>query len=213
MREHFAIFTANADGCVYTLRQHIQNFPDACRSLVQLPQTAGLESLRIIMPRALVFLYTLRGKRGIGHTAGDVEANAIDAQTIVRVADWILCELIRVYHSLSLEEAQAIVDALSTRNIPEIWDDAGKKRILRTDLDFKQKALLLTYAATNGGVLTEDLFEWTEYSSLSMFKQAVLRPLHDEKLIEHDRESEIVYISPLGIRDVETKILPSTPKH
>lgn len=88
--------------------QHIPNFPDACRSLVQLPQAAGLESLRIIIPRALVFLYTLRGKRGIGHTGGDVEANAIDAQTIVRVADWIVCELIRVYHSLSLRRLKRL---------------------------------------------------------------------------------------------------------
>jgi hypothetical protein len=159
-----------------------------------------------------VFLYTLRGKRGIGHAGGDVEANAVDAQTIVGVADWIVCELVRIFHSLSLEEAQSIVDTLSTRNIPEIWEVAGKKRILRTDLDFKQKVLLLTYAASEGGVLMEDLLDWTEYSNKSMFKQVVLRPLHREKLIEHDRESDIVYISPLGIREVEAKIRPSTEK-
>src|SRR5690348_6965355 len=43
--------------------KHIPNFADECRALVSLPQTAGPESLRIIIPRALVFLYTLRGKR------------------------------------------------------------------------------------------------------------------------------------------------------
>jgi len=187
--------------------KHIPNFADECRALVTLPQTAGPESLRIIIPRALVFLYTLRGKRGIGHVGGDVEANGIDAATIVRISDWNICELIRIYHSLSLEEAQGIVDTISTRNIPEIWEVGGKKRILRTDLDFKQQVLILTYSNLQGGVLSEDLFSWTEYSSLSMFRKVVLKPLHDQKLIEYDREAEIVYLSPLGIQVVEKQIL------
>lgn len=172
-----------------------------------LPQTAGPESLRIIIPRALGFLYTLRGKRGIGHVGGDVEANGIDAAVIVRVSDWIVCELIRIYHSLSLEEAQGIVDSISTRSIPVIWEVGGKKRILRTDLDYKQQVLVLAYSDLQGGVLSEDLFDWTEYSSLSMFRKAVLQPLHNQKLIEYDKESELVYLSPLGIEVVEKQIL------
>ena len=59
--------------------KHIANFPGEVRKLIVLPQSAGLESLRIIIPRALVFLYTLRGKRGIGHVGGDIEANEIDS--------------------------------------------------------------------------------------------------------------------------------------
>jgi hypothetical protein len=48
----------------------------------------------------------MRNKRGIGHVAGDVDANAIDIATMARTADWIVCELIRINHGLSLEEAQ-----------------------------------------------------------------------------------------------------------
>lgn len=186
---------------------HIKNFPDECRKLVQLPTNSGLESLRVVIPRALVFLYTLRGKRGIGHVGGDVEANAIDIATIVRTSDWITCELIRIFHKLSLEEAQAMVDALSTRSIPDIWEVAGKRRILRTDLDYKQQVLLLTYTDTQGGVLTEDLYSWTGYSNFSAFKKVVLKYLHDHKLIEYDDTNEIVYISPVGIKEVEESIL------
>src|SRR5262249_28529997 len=58
--------------------RNIPNFADECRNLISLPAAAGNESLRVILPRALVFLYTLRGKRGIGHVGGDVEANEID---------------------------------------------------------------------------------------------------------------------------------------
>jgi hypothetical protein len=159
------------------------------------------------MPRALVFLYTLRNKRGIGHVGGDVDANSIDSMTIARAADWIMCELIRLHHNLSLEEAQSIVDALAMRDIPVIWEVAGKKRILRGDLSFKQQVLLLCYHDPQNGVLEEDLFEWTEYTSAGMFKKSVLTPLHKERLIEHDAASGIVYISPLGIKLVEEHIL------
>src|SRR5262249_7365033 len=126
----FRFLQHHLTGTYIPFGQHIPNFADESRKLIQLPATSGIESLRIIIPRALVYLYTLRGKRGIGHVGGDVEANAIDAATIVRVADWIICELIRVFHQLSLEEAQAVVDTLSTRNLPIVWEVSGKKRIL-----------------------------------------------------------------------------------
>jgi len=187
--------------------QHIPNFPDECRKLIQLPSTAGHESLRVIIPRALVFLYTLRGKRGIGHVGGDVEANAIDVATIVRTCDWVICELIRIFHGLSLEQAQVLVDTLATRNIPDIWEVAGKKRVLRTDLNARERALLLAYTDVSAGVLIEDLFAWVEYSDLSMFKRTVLNPLHKAKLIEYDKDSDAVFLSPLGAEEVESKIL------
>jgi hypothetical protein len=190
--------------------KHIPNLPDECRKLIQLPVESGNESLRVIIPRALTFLYTLRGKRGIGHVGGDVEANAIDTATIVRVCDWILCELIRIYHGLSLEEAQAMIDAFSSRSIPEIWEVMGKKRVLRTDLNAKQKTLMLAYTDIHGGILVEDLFASLEYSNLYMFKIKVLKPLHDDILIEWDRENDAVFISPLGVQEVETKILRKT---
>jgi hypothetical protein len=190
--------------------RHVPNIADECRKLIQLPKNAGNESQRIIVPRALVFLYTLRGKRGIGHVGGDVEANGIDAATIVRVCDWIICELIRIYHGLSLEEAQSIVDALSTRNIPDIWEVAGKKRVLRPDLSAKDKALLLAYSDASAGILVEDLFEWVEYSDLSMFKRAVITPLHKARLIEYDKENSAVYLSPLGVKEVESRIIAGT---
>jgi len=40
-----------------------------------------------------------------------------------------------------------------------------------------------------------------------MFKKKVLTPLHKERLVEYDRETESVTISPLGIKEVEENIL------
>lgn len=186
---------------------HITNFADECHKIIGLPKTTGLESVRVIIPRALTFVYTLRGKRGIGHVGGDVEANAVDLQTIVRIADWIVCELIRVYHHLSLEEAQALVDSVSTRSLPLVWEVRGKKRILEKALNYKEKVLVLVYSDSEKAVFVEDLFLWTDHSHLAQFKRSVLNKLHKDRLIEYDRGDDVVMISPLGIKVVEETIL------
>lgn len=185
----------------------IVNFTDECRKLETSPSGAAIESLRVVIPRGLNFLYTMRNKRGIGHVGGDVEANRIDSVTLARLADWILCELVRIYHGLSLEEAQDLLDTMAQRDLPDIWEVGGKKRVLRKGLTATQQALLILYSEPSSFVFTEDLCSWIEYSRPSMFKRNILRPLHRKRLIEFDQESEIVYLSPLGIQEVEKGIL------
>lgn len=185
----------------------IPNFADECRKLEASPTASAVESLRIVVPRGLNFLYTMRNKRGIGHVGGDVEANRIDSATLARLADWIVCELARVFHGLSLEEAQDLVDSLAVRQLPDVWEVAGRRRILRKGLSASQQVLLFLYADPSSFVLSEDLCTWVEYAQPSMFKRNVLRPLHKRRVIEFDEESDVVYISPLGVRDVEDSIL------
>jgi len=187
--------------------KQITNFIDECEKLIRLSHNLGVESIRIVIPRAMIFMYTLRSKRGIGHIGGDVDANVIDGATITRLADWILCELIRVYHNLSLEEADTLINSLSTRNVPDVWEIGGKKRVLRNDLDFKQITLLLLYASVDSVVLAEDIYSWTKYSNLGMYKKSVLIPLHNANLIEYDASTQTVVISPSGIKQVEESII------
>jgi hypothetical protein len=194
-------------GSSIPFNRSIGNFPDECRKLIMLPSNQGTESLRIIIPRGLAFLYTFRNKRNIGHVGGDVDPNEIDAVTMARVADWIVCELIRSYHNLSLEEAQALVDSLAVRHLPDIWEIGGRKRVLRSDLGYKEQVLLLLYSCPDRGALTEDVYKWSKYSDLSMFKRSVLRPLDSDNLIDYDEEVEYVTLSPLGIATVEDEIM------
>jgi hypothetical protein len=188
----------------------IPNFAEECRKLEGVPKTVGNESLRVIIPRALLFGYTIRNKRGIGHVGGDVDANRTDMTSIHSTMTWIMCELIRLFHKMPLEEAQAVVDALNTRQMPIIWEVMGKKRVMIERLDFRDKCLLLAYATLEAAILVEDLFEWTEYSNSTNFKKLVLLPLHRGHLIEYDRETESVIISPLGVKYVEDNLLAAT---
>lgn len=187
--------------------KQIGNFADECQKLIQAPTTAGNDSERIILPRALVYLYTMRNKRGIGHVGGDVDANAIDIATMARTADWVICELVRINHGLSLEEAQDIVDGISVREFPTVWEVAGKKRVLKDGLKSRDQALLLLYSCQESAVLVEDLCSWVEYSNPRVFKSKVVAELHKQRLIEHDKETDSVFLSPKGADHVEKKLL------
>jgi hypothetical protein len=123
----------------------------------------------------------------------------------------VICEFIRIFHNLSLEEAQALVDALAQRTIPDVWEVAGKKRVLRTGLSYKESTLLLLYSSPDSGVLLEDLMAWVEHSNPTIYRRDVLRQLHRERLIEHDADADVVYISPIGVKKVEREILAKTP--
>ncbi len=185
----------------------INNYADECRNLITAPNTAGNESERVVLPRALVFLYTMRSKRGIGHVGGDVDANEIDIAVMARTADWIVCELIRINHGLSLEEAQDIVDGISVRQLPAIWEVAGKKRVLKDGLKAKDQSLLLLYSNQNSAVLLEDLCEWVEYSNPQRFKRVIINELHKKRFLEFDKGSESIFLSPKGVEYVEKNLI------
>ncbi len=182
-------------------------FDQECQKLEKLAKSAGIESLRVIMPRALNFLYTLRNKRGIGHEGGDVDANEIDAATAVRVADWCISELIRVVHAISLEEAQGLLDAIAEREVPQVWSVANAKRVLDPSLNYREQTLLLLYRE-EAAVPVEDLSSWIEHPSMSNFRAHVLLPLHRVRLIEYDRETETALLSPTGAQRVDEQIMP-----
>ncbi len=195
-------------GSYTPLGQQLAPFDQEVDALSKTPKTSGPESLRIIIPRALLFLSTLRNKRGIGHEGGDVDANEIDAATCVRVADWCLSELIRVVHTLSLEEAQALLDAIAEREVPHVWAGAGVKRVLDPLLPTRDQVLILLYSEPDTAVPVEDLFEWTEYGRLDNFRSRVLQVLHRERFVEYDRQTDTVLLTPRGADEVDQTILP-----
>lgn len=195
-------------GTSLPLGQKISNFKTECERLEHI---TGLESLRIVIPRCLVFLYTMRNKRGIGHVGGDVDANRIDAATYTRLSDWCVSELLRVVHTLSLEDAQALLDAMSVRQVPQVWSVGGKQRVLVKGMSMKDKTLLLLYSTAETNVLVEDLWSWTKHSDFSNFKRDIIRPLDTDSLIEYDRDSSVAILSPTGVRHVEDNLLGQQP--
>jgi hypothetical protein len=185
----------------------ISNFINECDNLVKVPKSTANESLRILIPHALKFLYSVRSKRGISHAPGDIDPNEMDSTVCLSLADWIMAELIRIYRGIPIEKALDLINSLLTKSVPLVWEVSGKKRILDTTLSAKDKVLVLLYLVPEKNIEVKDLFEWIEYSRIDLFKKNILIPLHKIKWIEYDKENEIVMLSPTGGKKVENQIL------
>jgi hypothetical protein len=170
----------------------------------------GDRSFRILIPRMIPALYEIRNNRGVGHVGGDVDPNFMDAMAVYGMAGWILAELIRIFHGVSVHEAQEAVDALVERKNPLIWEVGDVKRVLDPSMAAKDQALVLLYQRP-AWVSEAHLASWIEYSSASMFRTRVLEPLHKARRIEYDRARGRIRISPLGARHVEEKVIKSRP--
>jgi hypothetical protein len=179
-------------------------FPDACRALEnKAPVSIGDRSLRILIPRVLVGLYEIRNNRNVGHVGGDVVSNRMDATFVRDSASWIVAELIRVFHNVTIDEAQNAVDALAERPNALIWEFEGIRRVLSTTMSASERALVMLYSQP-GWTEVEQLQTWVKYKA--KFQPQVLDKLADQLLVEIEPNGKRVVITPLGTKRAETII-------
>lgn len=182
----------------------VRDFGQATRRFESL--TAYPDSIRFHIPKIINALYDIRNKRGVGHLAAEVDPNHMDALFVVGSTSWVMAELVRLFHNLSVAEAQEIVEALVSKRISVVWEVAGRRRVLNTDLNYSDRTLLLLYDSHPKSLRDETLCEWTEYTNPRVYRTKLLRPLHKKKLIEHDMNSGDVHLSPIGLRHVEENL-------
>lgn len=183
-----------------------QNFYDACLKMEKEQASFG-RSVRIQLPRMMIALYEIRNNRNVGHVGGDVDPNHMDAACVLQMAKWIVSELVRIFHGVTLAEASAIVEALSEREISLIWDAGSVRRVLDNRLSMLEKTLVLLFGSVQPLKESELVF-CLEHSNPSAYRRDVLRRAHTDRLLEYDEKQKLITISPLGIRRVETSILP-----
>ncbi len=181
----------------------------ACRGLEGIPANSsrtGDRSVRILIPRMLLSLYEIRNNRGVGHVGGDVNPNFLDATAVCSIASWVLAEIIRVFHNVSTKDAQEIVDALIERKHPLIWEVEGVRRVLDSSMKKGDQVLLLLHTRPTWSA-ESDVFSWVEYSTLNNLRKNIFEPFHKSRLVEYDKKQGRVRISPLGVKEVESRIL------
>jgi len=174
------------------------------RDFEKIPVSASNESLRIHIPRVLLVMYNIRNKRGVGHLGGDVNPNISDASLLAACADRVMGELFRIHYQCSLDEAQAIVDALVQRRLVLVHKVEDTKRVLLPQLSHKDQTLLLLSSEYPNKVSESDLLAWIEPKDKADYRRRVLRALHQQRLIEYE-EPNWCSILPTGLRYVESQ--------
>lgn len=119
--------------------------------------TNAPESVRIHIPRTLRLVYDIRNKRDAAHLADGIDPNFQDASLVIANLDWVMAELVRLYHSVSANDAQAIIDELVEKEVPAVQEIDGHPVILK-DLQARDRALLLLYrAGSHAGLSLDEL--------------------------------------------------------
>ena len=204
----YTILRGHVDGVFPATSSKPANMVDACRALEQAPTTFP-RSVRVQIPRMLVALYEVRNNRGVGHVGGEVNPNQMDATCVLCMSKWVVSEIVRLFHNVDTESAEAAIDAIVERELPVVWRVGERARVLDTTTTMKEKTLLLLYHSATP-VHEQNLFDWVEYSDASAYRRKVLRSLHQLKLVEYDENTRLVHLSPKGISLVEKSILPRT---
>lgn len=201
----YTILKGYIDGSYPQRAKKPANFFDDALALSQADKHQFPRSVRIQIPRTLVALYEMRNNRGVGHVGGDIDPNHMDATAVLSMAKWVMAELVRLFHDTDVDTASETVDALVSREIPMIWEVAGRKRVLDPSISLKNQTLLLLYGST-GPVAERELIEWLERKNVGTYRKDVLRPLHKQRLIEYDQPGGKVHLSPVGEQHAEENL-------
>jgi hypothetical protein len=194
----FTILDGHAKSSFQAAPQKPRDFVTACKSLEKNSHVP--RSFQILIPRLLPALYEIRNQRGVGHAGGDVDPNHMDAMLVISTCNWIMAELVRVFHGLTIEEAQSLVDSLSERRVPLVWRGENVKRVLDTALNLKDQILVLV-ASSASKTSAQALQNWTDYKNRTYFTKT-LRDLHSKRLIEFSEANKTVEILPPGSKHV-----------
>ena len=195
----YTILAGHAAGTYASAPAKPSNFKSACAALESNSHVP--RSFQILIPRLLPALYEIRNNRSVGHVGGDVDPNHMDSAAVLAMCNWVMCELVRVYHNLATTDAQKVVDSLAEMRIPVIWSDGNVKRVLQPTLKSPQQLLLLI-ATSVPDVSAQELLEWTEYENKQHFMKTV-RALHKKRWIEFTESTERAKILPPGTKEVE----------
>ena len=164
----------------------------------------GPQSYTRIIPYALKAIYNIRNNRGVGHLS-EVEPSEMDATQILYSAKWTLAELVRLNSDLEPSGTRKLVEKIMEREISLVWRDEGIRRVLDPSMEAEDQVLvlLLDESPLDAKVLFESIGQASSYN----FRERVLSPLHEKRLIHYDEDSGECRISPTGTEKAERIVI------
>ncbi len=117
--------------------------------LRSMEQVTGYDdTVRLLIPRAGIFLYDIVSNRGARHDPDQIDPNKMDASATLPIASWVLAEMIRfaAKGSSTPEETLRITELLSEKKYPYFEDIDGRLYINIRNLNPRELGLLLLNA-------------------------------------------------------------------
>ena len=187
-----------ATTCKYTpLSEKLPLFNENALRLYEHSDTSIDNSYRMLIPRCLFAMYSIRNKRGIIHKS-EIDPNAMDSTMLLNNAKWVLAEFVRLSSNLPFEETAELIESLLEREQPMFWTIGVVTRILCPKMDAASKILCLLYY--QDGQVDFKLQDAIEYKNTTRFRE-ILKKLHSERKIEYINND--CFLSPIGLKEAE----------
>ncbi|MEW1827355.1 hypothetical protein [Streptomyces sp. NPDC088196] len=177
--------------------------PSVDRMVVTLQNAQGSDSVRLHIPRTLRLIYDVRNKRDIAHLADGIDPNVQDASLVIRNMEWVVAELVRLFHNVPPAEAHGIIADLVSKDVPLIQVFDGFPRILK-QLRASDHFLVLLYWRGPDGATLDELRKWARPPMRTQARRTLNR-LDGKDLIH--LQQDVYMLTHLGEREVEDRKL------
>lgn len=180
-----------------------KTLPSVDNMIATLQNSQGVDSVRLHIPRTLRLIYDVRNRRDIAHLADGIDPNLQDASLVIRNMEWVVAELVRLFHDVSPAEAYGVIADLVSKDVPLIQVFDGFPRVL-IQLRASDHFLALLYWCGPGGATLEELRKWARPAMRGQIRRT-MNGL-DAKDFVHLQEGHYV-LTRLGEREVEVRKL------
>jgi hypothetical protein len=164
--------------------------------------TALPASMRLHIPRCLRVVYDIRNKRDAAHLGDGIDPNTQDATLVVSTIDWVMAEFIRLYHRVTPDEAQQMIDDLVARRAPAVENFDGFLKVLRPELKARSYLLLILYERGSRGATFKELSDWAQPTMRKNLMRTLDQLVNQLAFVHFDRLR--YHLTRLGIQQVES---------
>jgi hypothetical protein len=125
----------------------------------QVDQSYG-DVVRLVIPKACLFMYEVVNNRGGRHDPGEIDANEMDAKVIVPMMQWVLAELVR-FCSVGKDTSAAanLIDGITNKVYPAFEDLDGRTYVTGAGHSAPDVGLLLLHQKYPGRISRKDLVQ------------------------------------------------------
>lgn len=160
------------------------NFNNLFNKLEGIPEKDKHVSIRVIIPRAALTLYTLRSKRGATHINNKASPSFIDCTLAISICDWITSEFLRLYLVEDQSKVLQTINSISKLNIPLIEEIDGELIILNKNMIAKEQILTFLFQKYPDYVQRSELRKWVKNKSLRQINRAISELSNDSFIFE-----------------------------
>jgi hypothetical protein len=161
------------------------------------------EGLRFHVAKCSEVLLDIRNKRDVAHLGTTISVDQMDAHLVMRLAAWILAEIIREEGGLSAQAAQDIIDRLSSRRLSLIEEVGGDLVVVATELPARERALVVLYHVYPEFMNIGAVRKAVGYQHTTRFRQIILQ--HAKAGITYVK-GDNAYLTKKGVAWVEENI-------